>query len=90
MQPLKELTLLMLPCVFGVSKGVIVPAKSTCSQRLTCHLLLNCVSALPQEQPASSTAGMASVICQSCRHETRGVTGSFDRLQRTEVGLAQG
>jgi hypothetical protein len=88
MQPLKELTLLMLSSVFGVSKGVIVPAKSTCSHRLTCHLLFNCVSALPQEQPASSTAGMASVICPSCRHETRGVTGRYHWLQRTEVGLA--
>ena len=77
MQPLKDLTLLMLLSVLGVSKGVVVPAKSTCSQRLTCHLLSNCVSALPQEQAASSTARMASVIYPSCRHETRVVTGSF-------------
>lgn len=40
MQPLKELTLLMLSSVFRVPKGVIVPAKSTCSQTSTCHILL--------------------------------------------------
>lgn len=61
MQPLKKLTLLMLSSVFGVSKGVVVPAKSTCSQRLRCHLLLICVSAVPQEQPASSTAGISDM-----------------------------